>query len=119
MKKEYADLWVAELRSGRHEQGNYLLHRKDGRKCCLGVACYLERDNLKITRIPNHGDIEYNGFSSKLPPFMLDKWGIQSGNGKLLFEHNGKVYKSLTHANDLGVTFEEIADIIEKNYEQL
>jgi hypothetical protein len=36
-----AQKWVEALRSGKYQQTRYLISRKDGKYCCLGVACEL------------------------------------------------------------------------------
>lgn len=100
MKKEWADKWVKALRSGEFKQGKSSLKNSLNEYCCLGVLC-------EITKQNNWGN---NGF---LPEQVRDFTEMKTNSG---------IYKnvsSLANLNDSGSSFEEIADIIEKKWENL
>lgn len=99
MKKEIADLWVKALRSGKYEQCKHQL-RYEGRFCCLGVLTELSGE-------------EYDPEWGYLPLEVADWAGMKSDMGLL---RDGK---SLIYWNDQGKTFPEIANIIEKHWEEL
>lgn len=120
MKKEFADLWVAELRSGHHTQARGALHvDRTGAKCCLGVACWIDRENLVVETF--NSTVMYSGTNYNLPPDLRRRWGIASAVCGLSHSLtiNGRQYYSLAQANDHGVPFNLIADWIEENYKLL
>lgn len=97
MPKELGEPWVKALRSGEYKQGKNRLRVGTDNYCCLGVYC-------KINNIPIslRGDIAkgYNGY-------------------EFMDQHVGNEFTTrLYEANDQeGKTFNEIADMIEKNVE--
>jgi hypothetical protein len=103
-------LWVEALRSGRYVQGKHNLRSDDG-YCCLGVACDLyasiER-GLLVERNDVTGAYEYDCRGGFMPDRVKDWLGLQNDSGTY---SGGK----LSLANDNGVPFAEIADIIESN----
>lgn len=53
--------WLAALRSGDYQQGNYVLENADHRFCCLGVACVIlgvEKD--RFSKVAGGGGRLYN-----------------------------------------------------------
>lgn len=44
MNTEIKQLWLEELRSGRHIQGRGRLRNYEGGMCCLGVLCSIHAD---------------------------------------------------------------------------
>ena len=97
MKKEIADHWVLELRSGKFKQGKGTLRSSTKHYCCLGVLS------------------EMSGFSysgSYLRQDVQDWAGMSNHAGR--YAHD-----SLSEQNDAGSTFKEIADVIEKHWEEL
>lgn len=88
--------WATALRSGKYIQGQgYLL--KDGKYCCLGVACDLfDRDSL------SHLEMESQDISDKT---------------NVCLRLNPPTRGKLANMNDNGSSFKEIADFIEKNIE--
>jgi hypothetical protein len=113
--------WVAALRSGDYKQGRGALRTGSVgalEYCCLGVLCEIA---LKET---GEGVWDYNSFifrESRDMSYVPDKvkeWaGMSSSNPNIygMLIGSAKV-NSLAGANDLGLTFEEIADIIEKEF---
>ena len=90
--------WIAALRSGKYEQGRDQL-RSGKEYCCLGVLCDLAVKNGVISRF-----IGKDG----LLPRKVQKWAALSTD-----DGNYSTNK-LTNLNDNGKSFEEIADVIEK-----
>lgn len=109
--KENVEKWVKALRSGDYKQGQFNLN-KDGKFCCLGVACELFKDELKlevtVIRVgrANYGATKYNGVASDLPEEVMNYLGLKSPYGNF---RGG----SLAALNDVGTSFNEIADLIE------
>lgn len=124
MKKEYADKWVAALRSGKYEQGIGILRTPEGAYCCLGVLCTLDA-SLKWSG-DNRCDGSYLSLSSKAKDlFGLVGTGHEGGFDpyrvkwpeSISLKHRKK--GCLSSLNDAGVPFSAIADFIELNYEVL
>ena len=111
---ENAKKWVVALRSGEFTQGTGSLER-DGKNCCMGVACRLYQEDvgdLRITSLANA--ITFDGLGG-YPPQKVQEWlGLKSHRGDYGFE-----CESLVSANDSGKTFTEIADIIESESDTL
>jgi hypothetical protein len=110
-----AKRWVQALRSGKYQQATGVLYDGNG-YCCLGVAC----DVLGIKFLQDgdgdfYADIlcEY-GALCILPPQVRDMLGLRTRSGGSNVELTGSGRTMLTELNDDGVTFPEIADIIEK-----
>jgi hypothetical protein len=103
-----AQKWVEALRSGKYQQTKGYLNRGGG-FCCLGVACELAiEEGVAIEKEPSIDYCRYDQ-SSAFPPEGVRKWlGLTTREAKFL---GGK--KSLAIENDSGVTFSDIADIIE------
>ena len=132
-------LWVADLRSGKYEQGHCALRSEIKRNgevfvtfCCLGVCCDRFAEEL--------GFVWDRGLIYNAEEGQYDCFGEPSGDGeflpRLIYEHLGfgddggfdpklelgaksdNKYEgsSCTKANDNGWTFAEIADEIERLY---
>lgn len=109
MLNDNAKKWVAALRSGEYEQGTNALN-KNGKMCCLGVACEIAIKygvSLKIGYYCDANIKTYDGETGILPSSVRDWLGLYARDGES--QHAGK----LTIFNDSGKTFSEIADIIE------
>jgi len=145
---ENAKRWVEELRSGKWLQAQKALRKTDfegpARFCCLGVACELsglgtwdgttfqdqqqavvKARKLTDTTCPtcseltweDGSDCECNARSEEFTSPMVQAWlGLTSEDGELVLD--GKT-TSLAQLNDAGKSFAEIADIIERNADQL
>ena len=115
MKKTVANKWVKALRSGKYEQGKlYLL--SNGSYCCLGVLCEIAPKSLKIEKYIIENNANFDGNASLLPE-KVQKWAAMYSE----YGDNKKVgAPSLASMNDSGSwNFEEIADYIEENWENL
>lgn len=143
MKKEVAKKWVKALRSGKYKQGKGYLKKFNSknkpRHCCLGVLCELYNDTMKknhkktletrsITKYDSlDGDQEvftFDGFDTLLP-IEVRRWaGIKNDMGTFTYTEKDtygtfKITESLADLNDTGKKFSTIADIIEKNIENI
>lgn len=112
-----AKLWVAALRSGKYEQGTGMLNR-DGRMCCLGVACEVGIENgLKL----QFGCVGYVGYVLKSYNNEIDCLPVEVMKWAGIWDKFGyfRGGSSLSALNDSGKSFAEIADIIESEPEGL
>lgn len=96
--------FVEALRSEKYQQGSgYLL--KDGRYCCLGVACEVFYPAGKF--------IDNNEYQIEGNVFGAYGWGhFRTPN---LLDLDSGITKMLAQLNDDGKTFAEIADWIDEN----
>ena len=116
MNAEIKAEWIAALRSGDYKQGRDRLNSGDG-FCCLGVLCDLHRkrglgewlatENTKsliyATKVDRGACV--------LPGSVREWSGLNSSVAALdAPDQRG----SLAGANDSGVTFGQIADLIEE-----
>lgn len=112
MLNKNAKKWVAALRSGKYKQGRGAL-KKDGKYCCLGVACEISGLNKWYGRLPEFR--QYYMLEAGVLPLEVQKWlGLNDRGGGYC-----KGNRSLTQDNDKGVSFKEIASIIESEPEGL
>jgi hypothetical protein len=106
MLNEFAKEWVKALRSGKYKQAKNVLYEADRNAfCCLGVAC-------DISGLPPekwHGN-EY----TVLPLEVQEKLNLSSKYGCFQEDTTSSRINSLVNLNDnLGYSFDQIADIIE------
>jgi hypothetical protein len=116
MNIEITQRWIDALRSGAYEQGKGALRLKN-KYCCLGVLCDLySKENNEEWKMVDEKTEQY-AFQECLSylPKKVQKWaGMNTCSGEI----NHKM-DSLTYANDKGFTFEEIAEFIMQNKENL
>lgn len=139
MNEEIKKRWIADLRSGKYEQGQGSLE-KDGKYCCLGVLCLqaveagiAERwviSQLDYDYHPSyyHEDgtirfgIDYDASDSVAPACVYDWAGLEDGNPSIFYDDDGKLpnslaSNSLAEMNDSGLyDFNQIADVIEREF---
>lgn len=128
MKKEIAKIWVEALRSGKYKQGVGMLATKDNGYCCLGVLCELAEKEDIVHRIEDDdvdrtkdrwafgSDAEdFNGLT--LPQSVVTWAGMKTDVG--MYARDVLTYSDLAQENDAGKTFAEIADIIEREVDNL
>lgn len=142
MNTQIKEKWVNALRSGEYPQIQGNLRSPDG-YCCLGVLCdlYAKEHSVEWTRMDYDNnndviDIPESQFSSwqfgdffedcyyfeseeGVLPKVVSKWAGLSNNGNPelqvpLDESYEETTKSLMDLNDSGISFSEIADLIEK-----
>jgi hypothetical protein len=110
MNKRIKKLWVRALRSGDYMQVGGRLRDGDS-FCCLGVLCNLHAmEHPKIAR-KQLLTCEYMG-EDATPPVAVLKWAglpLDAPDVAICGRH-----ALLTEANDFGLSFHEIANIIEK-----
>ena len=142
MRKEIAEQWVQALRSGQYKQTTTRLKNAEGGCCCLGVLCTLapksvgEFNDLSfewVETVVEDNDGEYpcephevrrdHYEDSELPTPVMTWAGVSDSCGTIGNEffrgRDGKEYQSLAELNDSGMSFAEIADIIENNWKAL
>ena len=113
MNKQIKAKWVAALRSGKYIQTTGLLRRSQPgdtlSHCCLGVLCDLAPEGEWASdSVYSHSKTDYSG--GALPEGVVKWAGLSSNNPVVLAEP----VRNLSDVNDSGATFDEIADIIEK-----
>lgn len=111
---------VAALRSGKYKQGSGYLTRKvddEELNCCLGVACKIYQEEVGDLSLVQMTNITAYDKRYTALPIKVQQWlDFKSPSG----QYNGLYFcDSLMNDNDTGKTFEEIADIIERNYGSL
>lgn len=121
MIKERAMELVAALRSGKYKQATNALRKGDS-YCCLGVAC--EISGIGPWKFPteNDDDFYYQGERGVLPESVRVHFGMFSTQGMPNPSAPTEIFnntKALTTMNDSGLSFAQIADHIEKNWEYL
>lgn len=135
MNESIKDRWVSRLRSGDYPQTTGFL-RTDSGFCCLGVLCdmYIEENANKCQWNQHHDEDTYYLFDvNDFLPFEVMSWaGMHTYDGKFLpvevmtwagmatpdgaSDNDGN---SLSKYNDLGWSFDDIADKIEQDWERL
>lgn len=145
MNKTIAMKWVKALRSGKYKQGvGYLcrVNSKGKKHCCLGVLTDIYQAEQKAKKkkvIPTKVSYEYikdstatsglklievvkyssGKYATEGLPLAVKRWaGMEGRLGEFDVMDEG-YYKSLSNMNDDGHSFEEIANFIEKNWENL
>jgi len=131
MKKDVAKKWVKALRSGKYKQGQSWLKQYDKKgeeqHCCLGVLCELYNNemkkkhkkslNSKTVEDWNVTRISFNKNDQSLPN-IVKKWaGMKDSLGNFIDSNN--MCRCLADMNDIGRKFNTIANIIEKNVENI
>ena len=114
MNQEIKEKWLAALRSGKYKQGKYRLRTIDDEYCCLGVLCEVVGLEAQLDRFNRY---KYEGESAFLP-LSVKLVSEISGSGSLHnpIYFNGTNRDCLMTLNDSGMTFEQIADVIEEQF---
>jgi hypothetical protein len=116
LPQELKERWIEALESGKYKQGRINLKFEYDdyfEYCCLGVLC-------EITNVQNtmkERTCYFDGFSAEIAADELlpyiENFGQFQG---FIVEQVGIYYKSLSYMNDAGVSFKEIAKIIQKHF---
>lgn len=128
MNPEVNELWVTALRSGEYVQGQGTLtalrHQDDGtrevRHCCLGVLCEVALAAGVPLVVDEVGSIDerrvrtYDGEESYLPDRVLSWAGLDARN-PLVHRPGGGPAGLAVYNDQLGLSFAEIADMIEEH----
>ncbi len=113
MNPEIRDRWTAALRSGQYPQGKEMLRTPDG-WCCLGVLCDLAEKAGVVAAVMDDGDWIYDGEPCHLPVSVMTWAGLSSVNPEQPEQpEDPGDHDTLAGRNDDGVTFADIADLIE------
>lgn len=130
MNPEVKAAWLTALRSGEYTQGRGKLN-KGGEFCCLGVLCDIAVKQFDIQvdleEVAGCGDEEccppvmtYDGQESFPPAAVLDWSGLRNESGilaeRVYVPEAGEYTWALYSANDLGLSFAEIANVIEEQF---
>lgn len=114
--------WIRALRSGSYEQGSSFLKR-DGRYCCLGVACEVAGLAEKEAASNKLVDTEPITTTADERIAVFSFFGHDSDTHlpiplREMIDMDGAFQSRLTERNDEGSSFEEIADLIEQYYRE-
>lgn len=143
MRKEVMKKWVKALRSGKFKQGTGTLkqfnRRGQPQHCCLGVLCEVYNESMKKNKKKTlletydnsygfdfkHGRSIFDKKKDDLPKKVKDWAGMKTSLGTFTIptvnKHGEEDFEveCLADLNDTGRKFTTIADVIEKNYENL
>lgn len=128
MDPEIKAKWLTALRSGEYMQGRGTLriHTNDesdpDRFCCLGVLCDLAERAGAVTHqfgVSDENDetstfYGVDGASAYLPDEVITWATINTDAVTMRWCFSDD--RSLTHMNDTGSSFSEIADVIEREF---
>ncbi len=114
LKPRIKKLWIAALRSGKYEQCKGALHRVNGGYCCLGVLTqlYIKENKLKWKKGTRKRTKLAFDNEQEFVPKTVQTWANINVNGS--YGYYGD--KDLAEDNDNGLSFEDIANIIEKKF---
>ena len=131
MKTDIKVRWVERLRSEQDEQGRDMLRDADGKLCCLGVLTEIAADEGVVERLGVGGSNAFaygvrdskgvivSAESAILHPAVAEWAGlprrpsVEFDDGEV-DEWEGRV-ADLDELNDGGMTFSQIADLIERH----
>lgn len=118
--KEARQAWVAKLRSGEVKQGRCQLAPSEDSRCCLGLACdlYIEEGGALERFDASRADrrLAYRApdgviYVHLLPPEVASWLGLTNESGGY---YQPNRVRALSELNDQGCSFDEIADVIER-----
>ena len=114
--RDERERWTAALRSGVYQQGKGCLSPQVGCYCCLGVLQFL-CDNKPPTP-ENHLTAAAEWGSYGLPYNLTgtDEWSWGGFPKQTVIDFNDVLNNSLPSLNDRGMSFADIADIIDIVY---
>lgn len=112
MDSEIKQKWVDALRSGKYKQGKSCLRRAD-RYDVLGVLCDVHDPDGWGEVDPNHGGVRHRGEIGGIGREMREEFGFEK---YVAIPEPVDGNRLLTQLNDKGYTFEQIADIIDKQF---
>lgn len=115
MKKEIMEKWVTALRSGEYKQTKAKLKDSTGH-CCLGVLCELALKENVVSYEPFN--MTFAG-SATILPVSVRNWANMKSPNPGICDLGYPIEGTLASLNDKDNSFEKIADIIERYYEEL
>lgn len=112
--RDERERWTAALRSGDYQQGNGCLSPQVGCYCCLGVLQFIF--SSLDPQIHEHHLLAHENWGANFMPPIDTAWksGILPYGVKLLIPNNQ--LPNLSQLNDSGMSFADIADIIDIVY---
>lgn len=117
IKKE----WIAALRSDDYQQGEAQLKTEDGKFCCLGVLCDILQKKGVVTEFVSENTTSFYGLVNEpVGDYEVLSVGISlylgiNCNPEMQHIVKGEtVYDTLSELNDNGMSFNDIATLIEK-----
>jgi hypothetical protein len=121
MNQQIKQRWIEALRSGKYLQDRGVLRsvQTDG-FCCLGVLCDLyiqDHSNVKWEQDLEGGRYSISGENGVLPSNVMTWAGLTDTNPKVKVpgaDDTGYCGSSLAGLNDMGRSFEKIAQVIEE-----
>jgi hypothetical protein len=121
MKEQIKQRWVEALRSGKYEQDRGVLRstQTDG-FCCLGVLCDLyiqDHPDVQWEQDLENGRFVLYGETGVLPSNVVTWAGLTDTNPEVKVpddDDTGYCGGSLAGLNDMGHSFEKIAQVIEE-----
>jgi len=132
MSKELIKTWVEALRSGKYEQGTFVLRSKDDKFCCLGVLCDVVKDLVGLDWEKNTSTYIIGNSEAILPLSVVNCLGdviahderilIPKTNSKLQEYLGDKIdaiikQTTLVALNDYyHLSFDQIADVLEEEF---
>ena len=124
MEPEIKAEWIKRLRSGDYVQGINALRDNYDKHCCLGVLCEIAVEREITERWENYaewpgtyayGSNDDDSLKTGTMPDEVWKWaGLYDDVGS--YKDNYNDVATLTHLNDTGSTFDEIANVIERYF---
>ena len=117
--KELVKLWVEALRSGKYQQivGKLRGPLANGYGyCCLGVLCEVAKPLISDRDLSY---LEENLENGAYPPEIVLEHLIVEGKRDISISAvglNEKLYAVYTLNDDLGMTFDQIADLLEQTH---
>jgi hypothetical protein len=119
MNKNVAELWVKELRSGKYEKTKGILQDGVG-FCCLGVLCKVGEDNGVFVKKYMGELIGTNLHTRLIGTNLQTQKDISEWSGMVTISGVFSDDVSLINLNDEeDYTFNQIADVIERSWEEL
>ncbi len=121
MKPKIKQKWLEALKSEEYNQSSSRLKTDKG-FCCLGVLCDIHRKTIKKKdykwESPKDGIFSYLESEASLPKIVIEWAGLSNewGNLKKEVKYKNVNHNSLYRLNDEGMTFKQIAKVIEKQF---
>ncbi len=123
MNKAIKAQWISALRSGEYTQGYGALNIGNTKFCCLGVLCDLHKKDNRINpksgycdwiKLHESNKLSYLDRTEELPASVY-KWA-QLQESIPAVHYNGKPIILSVLNDQLRLSFQEIADLIEINF---
>jgi hypothetical protein len=122
MRADIKQAWIMALRSGEYKQGIGAL-RTQNRYCCLGVLCdVVRKEFLPSLEMQSSDGGQTWSFGSnddkcfaELPNAVVNVAGLNDMPNPMVITADDNNRRRLAYLNDDGMSFSDIADLIEAN----